>query len=414
MRSGNWCTLDNSAKIMPSMTNNLKTNVFRLTCSLKEDVNASLLDDALSDALKEFPMFLYVMKSGFFWHYLEKTDRIPKVELESTNPCEKIDNGFLFRLSYYKKRINLEVYHVLADGRGALEFLKYIVACYLNKKYAIKCDDVINESSEYEKESDDFKKFDKSKYKIKLNKSERAYKLKFQKKDDAITDVIEVHMNVKDIKDASKKFKTTVTIYLIAVYIKSIITNARVKDLNRPIGITVPIDLRNAFPSKTSRNFFYTISIYYKSDGIDKLENIVGVVDNQLKEKLRKEKLQELLDTYMVTQKLFLIRLVPSFLKDFILSKVYKIAQRGETSVLSNVGVVSLPSVYEKHIEYFTGLMSTNDMQLTVVSFKEEIVLSFTSHFVSKEIERTMIKFLSENAKSDIKIISNIVGDNND
>ena len=37
----------------------------------------------------------------------------------------------LFEVTYYKKRINFEVFHVLTDGTGATEFLKELVKDYL-------------------------------------------------------------------------------------------------------------------------------------------------------------------------------------------------------------------------------------------------------------------------------------------
>ena len=43
MRAGNWYTLDNTAKLMPSMTNNVNTNVFRLACTLKANVDATFI-----------------------------------------------------------------------------------------------------------------------------------------------------------------------------------------------------------------------------------------------------------------------------------------------------------------------------------------------------------------------------------
>ena len=38
-------------------------------------------------------------------------------------------------MTYYKKRINLEVFHALTDGYGGLVFLKEIVYEYLRLKY---------------------------------------------------------------------------------------------------------------------------------------------------------------------------------------------------------------------------------------------------------------------------------------
>ena len=39
MKRSNWYRLDNTAKIMPSTTTYFNTNVFRLYCTLSEDVD---------------------------------------------------------------------------------------------------------------------------------------------------------------------------------------------------------------------------------------------------------------------------------------------------------------------------------------------------------------------------------------
>ena len=411
MRRGNWYTLDNTAKLMPSTTNNLNTNVFRLACTLKENVDPNLLQEALNAAVEEFPLFTYTMKDGIFWHYLEKSNIKPIVEEETKSPCARIDSGLLFRLSYYKMRINLEVYHVLSDGNGAMEFLKYIVCTYLSLKYNIETSEPINESSAYEKESDDFKKFDKSNYKIMAKSFAKAYKFKFQKKNDTCLDIIEAHMSVKDVKNEAKKYDTTVTIYLTAILIKNIIRNARVRDLKKPIGIALPVDLRHIFPSKTSRNFFYTITVQYKSNGVDDLNDIITSLKQQFEERLSKEYLQNLLNTFMIIQKIIFIRLIPNFLKDWLLSYISKIGKKGQSITLSNLGVIKIPKEYENHIAYFTPLMSCEDIQLTVASYKDELVLGFTSHIVNKELERNIIKDLQKITSKEIKIYSNMVGE---
>ena len=255
MAMSRWYSLDNTAKIIPSMTTKINTNVFRLVCSLEENIDVKILNIALEKTLREFPMFLYQMKKGLFWHYLEKGNIKPQVEIDDKHPCSKIDNGLLFRVTYYKKRINLEVYHVLSDGHGAMEFLKYLVCTYINIKKKLNLDIPLNESSVFEKEKDDFKTFDKSNFNIEFHFDKKAHKFKFKTKDDIYHDVIEMHMNVNDLKEIAKKYKVTLTVYLVSIYIKSIIDNIRIKDLKKNIGISIPVDLRNIFPSRTSRNF---------------------------------------------------------------------------------------------------------------------------------------------------------------
>ncbi len=67
------------------------------------------------------------------------TNLLQKVMPEDTYPCLYINpytnNEYLFRVTYYQKRINLEVFHVLTDGNGALIFLKELTYQYLRYKY---------------------------------------------------------------------------------------------------------------------------------------------------------------------------------------------------------------------------------------------------------------------------------------
>ena len=66
----------------------------------------------------------------------------PKVKAEDRPPCSGLyvpdQKSFLFEVSYYKKKINLEVFHCLTDGTGALNFLKELVKNYLYLIHKVK------------------------------------------------------------------------------------------------------------------------------------------------------------------------------------------------------------------------------------------------------------------------------------
>ena len=130
-----WRSLDNAAKIFPSASGGHDTNVFRFYCELNETVEHKYLQEALDKTIESFPIYRSVMKRGLFWYYLEDSTIKPVVEMENKYPCSKIYDKdvkkLLFRVTYYEKRINLEVYHVLTDGTGAEEFLKILVSNYL-------------------------------------------------------------------------------------------------------------------------------------------------------------------------------------------------------------------------------------------------------------------------------------------
>ena len=92
-----WYALDNTAKIIPSMTTNINTNVFRLSCTLTKQIDEKVLQEALDKTLLEFPMYLCTLKDGLFWHYLEESNYKPKVKEESAPICSSIDQDFLIR-----------------------------------------------------------------------------------------------------------------------------------------------------------------------------------------------------------------------------------------------------------------------------------------------------------------------------
>ena len=134
-----WEKLDNAAKIFPSTANRRDTKVFRFSCELYENVDKSILQSALDKTLKEFPIFKSAMRKGLFWYYLKPFDVPAKVTEEHTPPCSAIYDpnkySLLFNVTYFKKRINLEVYHSLTDGTGAMQFLKTLVFYYIILKY---------------------------------------------------------------------------------------------------------------------------------------------------------------------------------------------------------------------------------------------------------------------------------------
>ena len=132
-----WYKLDNAAKIFPPTVSKKDTKVFRVACELYENVEKDYLQNALNKTLDEYPLFKSSLKKGLFWYYLETSSINPQVTLENKKICDQMDNDLLFRVSFYKKRINLEVHHSLTDGTGIISFLKSLVSNYLINKYNI-------------------------------------------------------------------------------------------------------------------------------------------------------------------------------------------------------------------------------------------------------------------------------------
>ena len=118
-----WERLDNTAHLFPAIAGESMSNVYRLCVTLSELIEPEILQQALNMVLPKFDGFNLRLRQGFFWYYFEENGKpAPKVTEETNFPCRYIylnqNNSYLFHVTYYKYRINLEVFHVLTDGMG--------------------------------------------------------------------------------------------------------------------------------------------------------------------------------------------------------------------------------------------------------------------------------------------------------
>lgn len=404
-----WHKLDNAAKIFPPTVTKNDTKVFRVACELYEDIDETILQKALDLTLEEYPLFKSSLKKGLFWYYLETSSIKPKVTIENKSICDKMSNDLLFRVSYYKKRINLEVHHSLTDGTGIVSFLKTLVSNYLINKYNIKNKIVVDDISIYEKEVDSYKKYYKKSKSLKNLKSKKAHVLKGRKYPNEKLKVIEGVISTKEVIKLAKYYNTTVTAYIASLLIKSISMTMSRKEKNKPIVITIPVNLRKYFESNTARNFFNTILVSYKSKSdSDSLQDIISEIDKELKENLKIENLSKQLNTFTILENIFIVRLIPVFIKDIVLKFFHDKSRKEQTIALSNIGIIDMPKELQQYIKLFDIFTSTDCTQVCMCSYLDNMTISFTSHFINTEIQKNFFRELSNN-KIDVVINENIL-----
>lgn len=404
-----WYELDNAAKLFPPTTTYYDPKIFRFSCLLKEEINVKNLKTALTKTLEDFPIFKSVLKKGFFWYYLETSDIKPTVTLETTSPCEKLNTPLLFEVTYFQNKINLEVYHALSDGGGCITFFKSLIYNYLKINYNLKDETVLTTSSEYELESDSFKKYYDPKAKIKLENKKNAYQIKGPWYPEGKLKIISGLTSTSQLKELAHKYNTTITGLLCALLIKSIHQTMNTKDKTKEISITLPIDLRKHFKSSTIRNFFNVTNINYLSKELDPpLEEIINSVNIALKNSLKPEIINIKMNRLIFLEKFFIIRLIPLFLKNIILKYSYNLTRKKQTLGLSNVGIITMPACCHKYINSFSVFNSTDVLELCICSYEDSINLSFSSHFQNSEIERVFFRLLKE-YNLDLDIYTNTI-----
>ncbi len=404
-KTKSWSRLDNAGKIFPATMEKTDTRVFRFYCELNEEVIPEVLQSAVEYTLEYFPNFKMIMRKGVFWYYLEESDLVPKVTLENTSVCSAIydDNrrNLLFNVTYYHNRINLEVYHVITDGTGALQFLKNLVSNYIVSAHTDEFKDtlpIIDDYSTTERNADSFRKYYQKNKKSKKISLKRAYNLKMEHNGYETIQIIEGIVSTKQVIQLAHKYNTTLTVYLTAIFIEAIHKEMTIQQTKHPVVIMVPVNLRKYFPSATARNFFGMIQISYDFRTRDgSLEDIISEVNRLFKQELTKERLVIRMNDCAELEHNPLVKIVPRPIKNVVLRFSRHINDLRQTAVISNIGKVTMPTEIEDYINSFGVLISTLRLELCVCSYKDNLQIGFASSFVSTDIQKNFFRTLSSN-----------------
>lgn len=403
-----WYRLDNAAKIYPPTSNANHANVFRIAVRLKELVNPQLLQEALTVTLPRFPSFDVRMQKGLFWHYFEHNPGKAVVSQELAPICRPIvleeTNGYLFRLSYYETRISLEVFHAVADGTGAIAFLKSILYKYLihDGKNVIIDDGILSGkmSPAVTETEDSFQKHYDPKSSSSRAES-KAYQISGTRLAPAAVRVTHGIIPISDYKQLAKKCGATVTEYTVALMIFAIYEKQlKGKGSKLPVKVSVPVNLRSIFKSETLRNFSSYVNVGLKfSSEVYTFEDILSAVSSQIKKEVQKDKLIEKIGANVSAERSPFMRFTPLVLKSIALKTAFRLyGERLVTSTMSNMGIINLPPSMAEHVERFEFVLGApvkNMLNCAICTFNSNLIMTFTRVMEETDIERFFFRYLS-------------------
>lgn len=411
-----WRKLDNTAKIF-SLTDQRNTNMFRYSVLLKENVDEDKLKNALDLALDDYPEFKVKIGTGLFWHYLEFNPKETMIKKEKEIPCEHINfrknNDYLLKVTYYKNKINLDIFHALTDGAGAIIFLKSLIYHYLNLKYSLSINK--NNNKIIKKYEDEYLKYYEKKVRKRCNNKQYSdNKDIFQlpgKPNKRINNTYHYIVSIQDIKKICKKYNVTITEYLTAVYIYSLYLSIYDKKSNKEISITIPINLRNYFNSETLSNFFTHVDVIANVSEKNNIsfDELINHVHNEFNEKITLDNIKNYLRKDMKLGMNIPIRLVPLFIKKIFIKFMGIFVTKSSTSTLSNVGIIDIDKDYQKYIDNILVLVMPGKLQkikCTICSYKDNLNITLNSNIKDKKLQKVFLKVLKKNIKK-IKIESN-------
>ena len=396
-----WFKLDNAAKIFPGQNSRSWSNVFRLSFHLKEKIDPVKLEIALKKVLKRMPGFNVRMKNGLFWHYLERNPDNPIVSHDIKNPCYRIkfkeNNGFLFRVYYHEDRINVDFYHVLCDGYGAVFFIATLVGQYLSEMgHNISVGGFnldINEKPRKEELEDSYAKYASSKVKYDRRDS-WMYHAKGTKLPMHMSYFTVGVMSFEQIHKIAKSYNVTITEFFAAL-LMDVHYRKQLKECKKQkeISVQIPVNLRKAFPSETFRNFVLCLRVKMNPNlGEYTFEELLRLVSLQLRLANDPKTINSLMTQNMKIERHSIAKFLPLCIKDLGVAIGFAITgEQTTTTLLSNIGSVRLPDDMAQHINkcmLFTGAGKLNGARCGVLTLGDKLCFTFSNCYQESDIER--------------------------
>ncbi len=409
--SKQWMRLDNAALIFPAIRRRRWVNAFRVSATLTEPVDPAVLQQAVTELMPRFPSMYVRLRTGLFWYYLEELPAPPTVREDYAYPLtlmqEKELHTCCLRVMYFRDRIAVEFFHSLTDGTGGMVYLKTLTARYLSLRYGLEIpaeEGVLDwrEAPKAEELEDSFFRHSNG---VTLNDHEpNALRMKGTYEPDFLhltTGVIPT----PDLLEAAHRHGATVTVFLAAVMEETILRwqaeSCPDRRKRKPVKVTVPINLRRLYGSRTLRNFVLTLN-----PGVDprmgdySLEELCRRMAAQLAAEGTPQQMAGRIAANVNPQQMALIRAVPLPIKNLIMGIIY--SRRGESKGcinLSNLGPVRLPAAMEpwvRRMEFIIGTQRSYPNNCSVASFGGETCINMIRNIRESELERRFFSRLVE------------------
>ncbi len=388
--------------------------VYRFWATMKDLVKVEDLQQALDNILPRFPYYQVKLSRGFLWYKWKTTSDKPQVIKEPEYPCQHIPIKstivFPYRIIASYNQIIVEFHHSLTDGHGVLTFLKALVAEYLHVQGHIIDDwgDVFRATETPSPE--EFEYSYRKNFKIglpKVGKIYRAFHLPFERVKTGVSHVINGKMDANDVLQVAKTWKVTLTEFLTAIYIdvlQEILFNLpkrKLRRLNRPIRIMLPINARNIIPSKTMRNFTTFIS-----PGIDPrlgrftFEEIIERVHYYKNLHLTEKSMIQQISNFVALAMNPGLHFVPYFLKRLFIKPAYRTtAEALFSAFLTNMGRTTMPIQLSEQVQSIQLLPMTHPYfksSCALLTYFDELNINFVRNVKEKDVEEMFFNHLRQ------------------
>ena len=379
------------------------TSTYRISITLSEEIDRDTLQEALDILLPRIDLFNVRLRKGFFWYYFEENGKPAPRVVEETFPCRFIranrNHSYLFRVTYYGCRINLEVFHALTDGMGGINFIRELAYQYLRLAHPDEfSSDALSSDTSLNREDSFVRNYKKAKPKGFVAK--KAFQIKGKHLPDGRLGLMHLTMSVQDLKKVTHEKGVSINEYMVALTAYAIYKNGfRGRSKGRPIRVAVPVNLRPYFDSYTTKNFFVVVSAEISDEEEEySFDAILDICRTTLREQINKEHLEDLFSYSVSNQMNPFLKPIPLGIKNLAIRFVYTKSATANTTTVTNIGNIKINDEYRKYVKGFYANIAMSigqDIKGTVLSYGDDFVYTFSTILEDTSIERTLVKQLT-------------------
>ncbi|CAI9401892.1 alcohol acetyltransferase [Aestuariimicrobium sp. T2.26MG-19.2B] len=443
-----WVRLDNASNIFLAAMSDVDTKVFRISAELDDVVDPVLLQQALEIVYDQYVLYHSVLRRGVFWYYLEESELRPEVTDDVLPPCDHLyhfdRHNLLFRVMHHDRRIILEVLHALTDGTGASWVLHDLVREYVRLRHPEEWGEspldggqpgapALPTRVKHGLDPDSFGAFHPRQprqfavaaepaplqaegavegsapaavaaatpprhlvaHDLFRRGRRRVHRVRGHLNPDHRTRIIELTMPVGQVLPLARAQGVSLTVYLTALFLHAIRDVDAETAAGRTMAVSVPVDLRQRFGSRSARNFFATTRLEHcQSD--DSFDAMCTSLARQLAEQTTPAALEAKLRKLIGFEHHPIGRVLPRPLKDLVLGAVNRLNNRNLTVAMTNIGRVSFPDPVDAHVGAVHLAVSAARPQFSMASHGDLLTVDFTSPFTETAHQTAFVRELTE------------------
>ena len=220
-------------------------------------------------------------------------------------------------------------------------------------------------------------------------------------------------VSVSALRQVAKSHGASITEYLSAVLIQSILARQRREGRRRelPVALAIPINLRPYFPTRTLRNFILTVRPSIDPElGDYTLEEIISQVHHHMRLHITRQEMQGVITRNVFLQKFLPLQLIPVPVKNFAVDLGYRIAgNRPYSTTYTNPGAFRVPKEMEPHIQHMEvvlGQSYTPRVNCASISYGDIMEITFAGTVKETDVERDFFRTLVQDGLH-VKVTSN-------